>query len=436
MLASYRPVTCRLAFGLDTKSSFSSRRTLVHAANCGQLTTRARESKKLNIVGSRNAGRLATQESWAPRAPASAQANKPSVGNSLGTSPTNSVPSGAAPYTTSAEDAKSTLKSPIPVFKDLKSMREWRRNAYAENKTVGFVPTLGALHDGHMSLVRYSLERNDLTVISIFVNPWLTPEGDVVQTYRQTPEADLALISSVSVPSPNSGDPPKTVSALFMPTFDVMYPGGVKEELSRQTGSVVEIQGFGSPRDREIRPHYFRGAATQATKLFQAVQPTAAYFGAKDIQQALLIRRVARDLLFGSPSLQNLQIVPTFRDSNGLALASRNAYLTKEELAVAPVFYKALKAAEAAWQAGEGREASVQKAIDLIESTAREVKDKGIDLRVDHFEMHETDAYAVAPSNTHPNDGKPIVLSGAVWFGQTRLVDTILLGDWPSETLL
>ncbi|KAG8958890.1 pantothenate synthase [Tulasnella sp. 419] len=329
-----------------------------------------------------------------------------------------------------------TLKTAIPVFNSLRSFREWRMRAFTDGKSVGFVPTMGALHDGHMSLVRHSLEQNDLTVVSIFVNPTQFAPHEDLSTYPRTLEADLALMSVISVPSGVDGASIRIPSAVFAPTSKEMYPSGAVQDVSDQKGAFVEIPGYGSKMEGKSRPTFFRGVATVVSKLFNAVQPTNAYFGQKDIQQALIVRRLTRDLLFANPTPENVHIVPTFRAEDGLALSSRNKYLSEAERAIAPVLFKALKEGEQAWQAGEGRDGAVQRAIGLVESTIESAKADGIEMRLDYIEMNDPEEFDVVNWDTKPGDGRPVILSGAIWIGRTRLIDNLLLGDWERQESL
>lgn len=221
---------------------------------------------------------------------------------------------------------------------------------------MGFVPTMGALHEGHLALgmfilhnfrrlsfitklifhlVRRSLASNDHTVVSIFVNPAQFAPHEDLATYPNTLPHDLELLSAMSLkvnPSEAEGTLTRTPSAVFLPSVSEMYPSGISQSIAEQKGTFVEVQGFGHQMEGKTRPTFFRGVATVVMKLFHAievrctllrdrdsdttfntVQPTQAYFGQKDIQQALLLRRMARDMLISHPSPDNVQIVPTVR---------------------------------------------------------------------------------------------------------------------------
>ena len=160
-------------------------------------------------------------------------------------------------------------------------------------------------------------------------------------------------------------------------------------------------------------------------------QPTNAYFGQKDIQQALLLRRLVGDLHLSHPTPSHLHIVPTARDpTDGLALSSRNTYLTPAERQRAPALYTALQDAARAWEAGTSKREAVQHALQVLEATKREGEEHGVEVRVDYIEMNDPDTFDVlGDEQAQRSDGAPVILSGAVWFGRTRLIDNLILGN-------
>ncbi|KAI8985574.1 Pantoate-beta-alanine ligase [Trametes punicea] len=331
------------------------------------------------------------------------------------------------------QQAMSTLPpSAIPLFDTVASYRQWRREASDRNKSLGFVATMGALHDGHLSLVRRSLAENDLTVVSIFVNPAQFSPNEDLATYPRTLPRDLELLSQLSVTVPNGTRSP---SAVFVPTVSEMYPSGISQNTEEQKGTFVEVKGYGHQMEGITRPTFFRGVATVVTKLFNAIEPTRTYFGQKDIQQALLLRRMTRDLLLSHPEPSNLFIMPTARDSTtSLALSSRNAYLTEYERDhVAPVLYAALQAGQAAWESGTSKAECIQLAKAVIEDKKRDIGES-VDLRLDYIEMNDPDSFEVVSDAVTRNQwegetaGRPVILSGALWVGRTRLIDNVVLG--------
>ncbi|KAF8916025.1 Pantoate-beta-alanine ligase [Mucidula mucida] len=304
--------------------------------------------------------------------------------------------------------AMSTTSS-IPCFNTVAGYREWRRKARDDKKSVGFVATMGALHDGHLSLVRRSLEQNDLTVLSIF-------------------RSGLASQQSFALPDGSV----RTVSAVFVPTVTEMYPSGISQDVSHQKGTFIEVKGYGEQMEGKSRPTFFRGVATVVTKLFNAIEPTQTYFGQKDIQQALLLRRMCRDLLMSHPTPENLHIVPTARDSSdGLALSSRNTYLSAEGRTVAPTLYSALRAAKAAWDAGSTKQECLQQAIDLVHEKAAQAAPR-VDVKLDYIQFNDSDTFEELEDGTRAlkdEDASPVILSGAMWVDKTRLIDNIILGN-------
>ncbi len=165
--------------------------------------------------------------------------------------------------------------------------------------------------------------------------------------------------------------------------------------------------------------------------MFNCPQPTNAYFGQKDIQQALLLRRLASDLHLSHPTASRLHIIPTTRDPiDGLALSSRNAYLTPAERQLAPALYAALQGAAQAWAAGESKQETVQHALGQLEVARHEGEKRGVEIRVDYVEMNDPDTFDVlGDEQVQRSDGAPMILSGAVWFGRTRLIDNLILGN-------
>ncbi|CAL1714290.1 unnamed protein product [Somion occarium] len=346
--------------------------------------------------------------------------------------------------------------SSIPIFQTVASYREWRRRAYDEKKSVGFVATMGALHDGHASLVRRSLAENDLTVVSIFVNPAQFAPHEDLATYPRTLPHDLDVLSSLSHSVPGSSIT-RSPSALFLPTVNEMYPSGITQDKLAQKGTFVEVKGYGHQMEGSRRPDFFRGVATVVTKLFNAIEPSRTYFGQKDIQQALLLRRMVRDLLLSHPTLENLFIVPTKRSvvlsnllsrahvfyvcrdaKSSLALSSRNAYLTPSERELAaPTLYAALQAAKTCWESGSSKAEVIANAYNLVERKAQELSslETRIDMRLDYLEMNDPETFEVVPGEETRSawelegHNRPVILSGAMWVGRTRLIDNVVLGD-------
>lgn len=335
----------------------------------------------------------------------------------------------------------STILPSIPIYETAAAFRQWREKALLEKKSVGFVPTMGALHEGHLSLVRKSLAENDLTVLSIFVNPAQFAPHEDLAMYPRTLEQDIAALARVSITDPSLPHTDdlssehanvRQPSAIFLPRVKEMYPNGITQDVSTQKGTFVEVQGYSHQMEGKSRPTFFRGVATVVTKLLNAVQPTRAYFGQKDIQQALLLKRLASDLLMSYPLSQNVRIVPTARDhTDGLALSSRNAYLSRDERKMAPTLYQALVAAKTAWEAGSSKAECLLKAQEVITTRERQARNNGLDvkMRLDFIEFNDADTFDIVDGKVTQNDFDVILLSGALYVGKTRLIDNLVLGD-------
>ncbi|GJN93857.1 hypothetical protein Rhopal_006916-T1 [Rhodotorula paludigena] len=321
--------------------------------------------------------------------------------------------------------------APFAVLTSVADLRKWRQAAFDRGETVGFVPTMGALHDGHLSLVKASLAENDHTIASIFVNPAQFAPHEDLATYPRTIEADIAALASASVPSA----PSRRVSALFLPPVDALYPSGITTDVSKQRGTFLEVKGLQEVMEGKSRPGFFRGVATVVIKLFNLVQPTRAYFGQKDIQQALLLRRMLLDLHVPAPLAHNLVILPTYRDSaSHLALSSRNAYLSAEERTWATVLVDALEKAEKEWQRLRGADGrgtvpiadvlcAAEEHVHGVERAAA-AEGKGVEVRLLYVALNDPDELHDLEGEVKP--GKGAVLSGAVMLGRTRLIDNIV----------
>jgi pantoate--beta-alanine ligase len=279
----------------------------------------------------------------------------------------------------------------MEILKSIDAYRRWRA-ALPPGQRPGFVPTMGALHAGHMRLVEASRSGQAHTVVSIFVNPLQFGPSEDFSRYPRPFEADAQLCREAGV------------SALFAPDAADFYPPDFS--------TYCEVAGLDKHLDGASRPGHFRGVCTVVLKLFNIVRPGRAYFGQKDLQQALILRRMVRDL-----SLElEMVIVPTVRAESGLALSSRNQYLTPEEKARATALSRGLFRAQAAWEAGE-RSAAALKGIIRAEIEASEPT------RIDYVEA--VSQALLAPIETLD---APAALAAAAFYGKTRLIDNILLG--------
>jgi pantoate--beta-alanine ligase len=275
----------------------------------------------------------------------------------------------------------------------LKTIAEVRAARAACSGRVGLVPTMGALHEGHLSLVHAARTANDAVFVSIFVNPTQFGPNEDFAAYPRDLERDLTLLST------------EGVDYVFTPEVGEVYSEGAQTYVD--VGPVTEVLEGAS------RPGHFRGVATVVLKLLNIIQPTRAYFGRKDAQQLVVIRRLVRDLNVG------VEIVPvaTVREPDGLALSSRNAYLNPEERKAAPILHSALDFAQEMWTRGaRDAEAFRSRIRELIESE----------------ELARIDYVSVAHPETLQELDRiqgPALVSMAVRFGRTRLIDNVTLGD-------
>jgi pantoate--beta-alanine ligase len=260
----------------------------------------------------------------------------------------------------------------------LETSRRWR----SEGDAIGLVPTMGALHAGHMSLVERACQESSRVVVSIFVNPIQFGPGEDLDRYPTSPERDLDLLRKAGV------------AAVYKPHAEVMYPPGATTR--------VRVPGLAERLEGAARPGHFEGVATVVTKLFNATEPDRAYFGQKDAQQAAVVRRLALDLDTGVEIL----VCPTVREPDGLALSSRNAYLRPKERRAAATLSAALGQATRAFQGGE-------RNLDRLRLGILETLEAEPLAKVDYAEL-------VGPETFTP-PGTLAVL--AVWIGKTRLID-------------
>ena len=225
-----------------------------------------------------------------------------------------------------------TVSKSIKIFRTAQQLRQWRLQCIRNNKTIGFVPTMGALHDGHCSLVSQSLSENDGTVVSIFVNPSQFAPHEDLDAYPRTVDGDLKLLSSRF----------SNVDAVFIPKLSEMFPSGITLDVKEQKGAFVSVLGCSEQLEGVTRPQFFRGVATVVTKLLNAVGPDRVYFGQKDAQQCVVVKNLVKDLLINT----EVRVMPTLREQNGLAMSSRNAYLSPQTREQSSIIYRALSAGE------------------------------------------------------------------------------------------
>lgn len=269
------------------------------------------------------------------------------------------------------------------------------RQARARFDQLGFVPTMGYLHEGHLSLVRLARSQCEGVAVSIYVNPTqFSPREDFAQ-YPRDLDRDLRLLRE------------EGVDLVFVPSDAEMYPADY--------GVFVDVQGVTAMLEGAARPGHFRGVATIVCKLFNIVQPTRAYFGQKDAQQTVVVRKMVRDLHLPV----EISIGPTVREPDGLAMSSRNAYLNSEERKAATVLYRALQAARQRYAEGA-------RNGETLRATLRAVLDAEPLAQVEYVS-------AADPVTLHEIDGhmdeRGALLSMAVRIGRTRLIDNLVLGN-------
>ena len=280
----------------------------------------------------------------------------------------------------------------MQLIRTADEMRAWSRAARARGERVGFVPTMGFLHEGHLGLMRIAGERAEAVVASIFVNPTQFAPGEALDRYPRDEEGDLAGCREVGC------------HAVFLPSVEEMYPAGAQ--------TFVTVEQLSGGLCGTSRPTHFRGVATVVSLLFNVVEPDVAVFGAKDFQQLRVIEQMVRDLRFP------IEIVggPIVREPDGLAMSSRNAYLQPDERAQAPVLREALLAA-AARVAAEGGDAGAVRAA--------------IRARIETQPLAAVDYIDVVDRETLEPLSGPVVREAraavAVEFGATRLIDNIAL---------
>src|SRR5712691_2321466 len=262
------------------------------------------------------------------------------------------------------------------------------------NRTIGFVPTMGALHAGHLSLVQAARARCDVVVVSVFVNPAQFGPKEDFASYPRDLTHDSALLDEF------------TVDYVFAPTVEDIYPKGFS--------TYVTVEGLSEGLEGAARPGHFRGVTTVVALLLNILRPDFAFFGQKDAQQAIVIRQMVRDLAFDS----EVVVLPTARAESGLALSSRNDYLDDEQRSAATVLYRSLSRAAAEYDNGE------RKAERLIEAVKSTIKGEPL-ARIDYVSINDAETLA----QLDELGDRPTLISLAAFIGKTRLIDNIVLGE-------
>lgn len=280
----------------------------------------------------------------------------------------------------------------MQVIRKIKEMQKISDSLREEKKRIGFVPTMGYLHEGHLSLVRKAKDLCDSVVVSIFVNPTQFGPGEDYERYPRDEERDRALLDAAGV------------DFLFIPEVDEMYPSGYE--------TFVEVTEVSKGLCGDFRPGHFRGVATVVAKLFNMVNPHLAVFGEKDYQQLLVIKRMVEDLDF------DIEIIPgvTVREGDGIAMSSRNAYLSAPERKRATILYQSLKKGIHLFEPGERKVSTLLKAVkESIESV------EGVTLQ--YVEIRDAETLERIKEIR-----RPAVIAVAAIVGPVRLIDNMVIG--------
>lgn len=281
----------------------------------------------------------------------------------------------------------------IPTITDPGEMQRWSESQRLAGKRIGVVPTMGALHEGHLSLIRLARERADKVITTIFVNPMQFGPGEDFQRYPRDPTHDVELCTAAGT------------DVVFLPDVAGMYPEGFATSVN--VGGITEVL------EGAVRPGHFRGVATIVTKLFHLTKPHVAVFGQKDAQQIAVIKRMVADLNIDV----SIAVAPIVREKDGLAMSSRNAYLTPRQRGEAVVLFRALQLGERIIREGERNPREVRTAMEsLIGNESSGVADY-VSL-ADSASLKEVEA--LTPATV-------LLLSLAVRFGPTRLIDNIVV---------
>jgi len=271
-------------------------------------------------------------------------------------------------------------------------MQDIARTHTMHNKLIGFVPTMGALHEGHLSLVRMAREENEITIVSIYVNPRQFGPTEDLSRYPRDFEGDAERLTG------------EGIDILFLPVDSLMYPGGFSTS--------VEVEGLSKKLCGAYRHGHFSGVATVVTKLFNLVRPARAYFGQKDFQQTVIIKRMVKDLDMGI----DIVVCPTIREEDGLAMSSRNLYLTKEQRTAALIIHRCLNEASEAIQSG------IIKVKELKKLMENRLGSEPLVSEIQYCSAYDPDTL-----DELEEINKETLLAIALKIGETRLIDNILV---------
>ena len=281
---------------------------------------------------------------------------------------------------------------PLTIIHTVQEMQALSDSLRMKGKTISCVPTMGYLHDGHASLIKEAVKNHDEVITTIFVNPMQFGPSEDFERYPRDPERDMSIIEA-------SGG-----SILYYPSVDEMYPPDYQ--------TTISVSNISKRFEGAFRPGHFEGVATVVAKLFGATKPHTAFFGQKDYQQTLIIKQMVKDLNMGI----NISIVPTLRESSGLAMSSRNVYLSDEEKKQALVLHSALMAGHSKIQTGTRVRAEIEQAVNDILATCP-------DFMIQYASVAEAETLETPDIF---NKNKDLVLLMAGFLGKTRLIDNML----------
>jgi pantoate--beta-alanine ligase len=275
------------------------------------------------------------------------------------------------------------------LFKRIKELQQFLQEQRLAGRSIGFAPTMGALHEGHLSLIRRCQQENDLSLCSIFVNPTQFNDSSDLASYPVTIEQDIALLEGANC------------SILFLPDVNEIYPSGL------QDSPAIDLEGLDQPMEGKFRPGHFEGVVQVVNRLLDIVEPHRLYMGQKDFQQLTIIRKMLEQV----HQQVKLVMCPVVREADGLAMSSRNRRLTPEYRSLAPLIYQILL---------EARQKATSTPLDQLTEQAVERLNRA-GLKTEYFEF--ADAYSLRKIS-HTEDSEAIVLCTAVWAGDVRLIDT------------
>ncbi len=263
-----------------------------------------------------------------------------------------------------------------------------------QDKSIALVPTMGALHEGHLSLVKEARQMCDIVVVSVFVNPTQFGPKEDYEHYPRDLTRDTALLTDYNV------------DYIFVPTPEEMYPKGY--------ATYINVEGVSEQLEGVSRPGHFRGVATVVTILLNTIRPDFAFFGQKDAQQTLIVKRLVRDLAFDT----EIVVLPTIREDSGLAMSSRNTYLSDEEREAATVIYRSLLKAREAYKAGE-------RSGNKLAETVRKTIESEPRARLEYVNVSNADGV----DKLEKLDDHPVLITLAVLIGKTRLIDNMVINS-------